>query len=39
MRTRVQRWMSLALCSMLCGGLTLVGAGAIGSSAGAAGPP
>ena len=37
MGSRVQRWMSLALCSVLCGGLSLVAAGTSGT-AGAATP-
>ncbi len=38
MRSRVQRWMSLALCSTLCGGLSLVALAGTGGSAGAATP-
>ena len=39
MRTRVQRWTSLAVCSALCGGLSLVGVAATSSSAGASTAP
>jgi hypothetical protein len=39
MKTRVQRWTSLAVCSVLCGGLSLVAtAGGAASSAGATTP-
>ena len=37
MGSRVQRWMSFALCSVLCAGLSLVAAGTSGT-AGAATP-
>ena len=35
---RVQRWMTLALCSVLCGGLSLIAASGTSSSVGAATP-
>ncbi len=38
MKSRVQRWTSLALCSVLCGGLSLVALAGAGNSAGAATP-
>ena len=38
MSTRGQRWTSLALCSILCGGLTLVGALSTSGTAGATVP-
>ena len=38
MGSRVQRWMTLALCSVLCGGLSLVAASGTTGSAGAATP-
>ena len=38
MGNRVRRWTSLAVCSLVCGGLSLVGAAGISASAGAAGP-
>jgi len=39
MRTRVQRWTSLALCSALCGGVSLVGVAATSGNAGASTSP
>ena len=36
MKSRVQRWTSLALCSVLCGGLSLVALAGTATSAGAA---
>jgi hypothetical protein len=38
MGNRVQRWISLTVCSTLCGGLSLVGVVGIGGNAGAIGP-
>ena len=37
--SRVQRWMTLVLCSALCGGLSLVAVAGTSSTAGAATPP
>ena len=39
MRTRVRHWTSLALCSALCGGLSLLGVAAVSSTAGAVTAP
>ena len=39
MKSRVQRWMSLAMCGLLCGGLSIAAATAgTNGSAGAAAP-
>ena len=38
MESRVQRWMSLALCTVLCGGLSLVALAGASATAGAATP-
>ena len=39
MGSRLQQWMSLALCSALCGGLSLVAAAGTSGGAGATTPP